>query len=97
MIYMMVKYKVMEESAAVVKAAAEEFVEAIRLHAANLQDFAIYCQKDNLTFYHIMTFKDESAAKVHNDAVHTEKFWETVLPHCAEIQQLSELQLIASL
>jgi quinol monooxygenase YgiN len=97
MIYMMAKYKVREGSEAVVKAAAGEFVETIRLRATGLPEFAVYCDKDGLIFYHIMTFEDDSAAVLHRDASHTEKFWETVLPHCEEIQQLSELQLIASL
>ena len=97
MIHMMAKYKLREGREAAVKAAAEEFVGAIRLHTLDMSDFAVYCEKDSLTFYHIMNFKDEGAAVKHKDAVHTEKFWETVMPHCEEIQQLSEHLLIASL
>lgn len=97
MINMIAKYRVREGKQDVVKAAAEEFVEAIQLHAAGLPAFAVYSDKEGRTFYHIMTFEDENAAAMHNDAVYTEKFWETVLPYCEEIQQLSELQLIASI
>jgi quinol monooxygenase YgiN len=97
MIHMIAKYKVREGSEAVVEAAAGEFVDAIRLHMVDLRNFSVYCEKDGRTFYHVMTFEDENAAVKHRDAAHTEKFWETVLPHCEEMQQLSELQLIASL
>jgi len=96
MIHLMAIYKVKEEKVAEVEQAVTEFVSAVKDNEPDALVYEAFRGKDDLSFFHIMTFAGDAGEEAHRSTPHMAKFVKTLYPNCTEEPAFVELDLIGS-
>ena len=95
MIKKMVRYRVKADEVGAVRAAIEEFVDAIAEHEPNTI-YGSLLADDGVSFVHAMAFPDAKAEERHRTAEHTERFVELLYPKCDQEPQFNTFQVIGT-
>lgn len=96
MIHKKVRFQVKPEKVEFVRKAIREFIIAVKANEPGALVYESFQIKDDLTFLHIMTFKDEAAEKFHKTTPHAKKFIENLHPNCEVVHESPYLHLIGS-
>ena len=96
MVHLMAIYKVKEDKLEVVEKAVEEFVDAVKDNEPETLAYEAFRGKDDLSFFHVMTFAGEKAEEAHRSTPHMMKFVGFLYPNCVEEPVFVELDLVGS-
>ena len=96
MINKKVYYKINPGSLEKVKAAIDEFVNAIAEKEINTNYCSYQKVEDETAFIHVMSFASKEDEELHRNAEHTKKFVEILYPECVEGPIFEELNVISS-
>ncbi len=96
MIHIMALYRVKEDKLQEVITAVEEFVDAVKDNEPGTLVYESVRGKDDLSFFHIMTFQNEEAEESHRSTPHMSKWVKTLYPNCQEEPVFVELDLVRS-
>lgn len=93
--HVMVRYRVKKGKAEEVKKAIEQFVFDVKRHDWGTVSYEAF-QEDELTFVHLMSFRDEKSERLHHEADHTNRFVDMLYPNCEKEPVFTELKPVAS-
>ncbi len=96
MIHIMALYQVKEGKLTETISAVEEFVDAVKDNEPGTLVYEAVRGKDDLSFFHVMTFQNEEAEEFHRSTPHMSKFAETLSSNCQEEPVFVELDLVRS-
>ena len=92
----MVRYTIRPGERDAVRAAAIEFVDAIKANEPDTLRYEALYQQDGVSFVHFMSFTDEAAEARHRGMPHVRKFVEFVYPKCVTDPVFTSLKLLRS-
>ena len=95
-IHIMAIYKVKSDKADVVRLAVSEFIDAVRENEPGTLFYESYQGKDDLSFFHIMTFENALAEELHRQTPHMADFVKKLYPCCVEEPGFVELEMVGS-
>ena len=96
MIHKKVRFQVKPEKMEFVKKSIQEFIREVKAKEPGTLIYESFQIKNDLTFLHIMTFKDEAAEKFHKTTPHAKKFIESLNPNCKVVHESPYLYLVGS-
>ena len=96
MIHKKVRFQVRPEKVDFVRKSIQEFIKEVKANESGTLVYESFQIKNDLTFLHIMTFKDETAEKFHKTIPHPKKFIESLQPNCEVVHESPYLYLIGS-
>lgn len=96
MIHTMFQYTVREDKIAEAKKAIDDYVTAVYDNEPGVISFDVYCTKDDLTYVHLVTCRDEEAREIFDNAPYRVKYLESFFEYCETISQGMELKLVKS-
>ena len=95
-IHMMALYQVKENKVDHVRLAVSEFIDEIKEKEPGTLFYESYKGKDDLSFFHLMTFEDSVAEEFHRQTPHMADFVRRLYPNCVEEPGFVELELVGS-
>ena len=95
-IHMLALYRVKADKLEEIRAAVTEFVSAVRENEPGILFYEAYQGKDDVSFFHVMTFKDNNSEENHRRTPHMEAFVRKLYPNCDEEPGFVELDLVGS-
>jgi quinol monooxygenase YgiN len=96
MIHTMFQYTIRKDKVAEAKKALDDYVTAVYVNEPGVLNFDVYSTKDDLTYIHMVTCKDEEAREIFDNAPYRVKYLEAFFEYCETISQGKELNLIQS-
>ncbi len=96
MIHTMFQYTVRKDKIAEARIAIDDYVTAVYANEPGVLNFDVYSTKDDLTYIHLVTCRDEEAREIFDNAPHRVKYLEAFFQYCETIAQGMELKLIKS-
>lgn len=94
MIHTMFQYTVRKDKIAEAKKAIDDYVTAVYANEPGVINFDVYSTKDDLTYIHLVTCKDEEAREIYDKAPYRVSYLEAFFEYCETISQGMELKLI---
>ncbi|MGD8353934.1 MAG: antibiotic biosynthesis monooxygenase [Pseudomonadota bacterium] len=95
-IHMMAIYNVKADKVDEVRLAVSEFIDAVRENEPGTLFYESYQGKDDLSFFHLMTFENAVAEEIHRQTPHMETFAKKLYPNCVQEPGFVELTLVGS-
>jgi quinol monooxygenase YgiN len=95
-VHMMAIYQVKIDKVEDVRLAATEFVAAVKENEPGTLFYESYQGKEDLSFFHLMTFENKVAEELHRKTPHMKTFEQSLYPHCEAEPGVVELELVAS-
>jgi quinol monooxygenase YgiN len=96
MIHTMFQYSIRKDKIAEAKKAIDDYVTAVYANEPGVLNFDVYSTKDDLTYIHMVTCRDEEARKIFENSPHRVTYLEAFIEYCETISQGMELKLIES-
>jgi quinol monooxygenase YgiN len=90
----MFQYTVRKDKIAEAKKAIDDYVTAVYANESGVINFDVYSTKDDLTYIHLVTCKDEEAREIYDKAPYRVSYLEAFFEYCETISQGMELKLI---
>jgi len=95
-IHMMAIYQVKPGKADDVRLAVTEFIDAVKENEPGTLFYESYQGKDDLSFFHLMTFENSVAEELHRQTPHMADLVKKLYPKCEDEPGMVELDLVAS-
>lgn len=95
-IHMMAVYQAKKNKVDDVRLAVTEFVDAVKENEPGTLFYESYQGKDDLSFFHLMTFENALAEELHRQTPHMAAFVQRLYPNCEEEPGFVELELVGS-
>jgi quinol monooxygenase YgiN len=92
----MFQYTIRSDKIAEAQKTTDEYVTAVYANEPGVINFDVYATKDDLTYIHLVTYQDEEAKDVFENASYRVKYVEAFFEYCETISQGMELKLIES-
>jgi hypothetical protein len=92
----MFQYTIRKDKIAEAKKIIGDYVNAVYANEPGILNFDVYCTKDDLTYIHMVTCKDEVAQEAFNNALYRITYLEAFFEFCETIEQGKELNLLKS-
>ena len=95
-IHMMAIYHVKPDKIEEVRLAVTEFIDAVKENEPGTLFYESYKGKDDLSFFHLMTFENALAEELHRQTPHMAAFVQKLDPNCEDEPGFVELDLVGS-
>jgi quinol monooxygenase YgiN len=95
-IHMMAIYQVKQDKLDEVRLAVTEFIDAVKENEPGALFYESYQGKDDVSFFHLMTFENSVAEELHRQTPHMAAFVQKLYPNCEEEPGFVELTLVGS-
>lgn len=95
-IHMMALYRVKREKVEAIREAVAEFVAEVKENEPGALFYEAYQGRDDVSFFHVMTFEDSESEENHRRTPHMETFVWKLYPNCEEEPGFVELNLVGS-
>ena len=95
-IHMIALYQVKPGKVEDVRLAVTRFIAAVKEQEPGTLFYESYQGKDDLSFFHLMTFESPVAEELHRNTPHMAEFVRKLYPGCVEEPGFVELELIGS-
>ena len=96
MIHTMFQYTIRKDKIAEAKKAIDDYVTAVYTNEPGVINFDVYSTKDDLSYIHLVTCKDEEAREIFENSPYRATYLEAFFGYCETISQGMELKLIES-
>jgi quinol monooxygenase YgiN len=96
MIHTMFQYTIRKDKIAEAKKAIDDYVNSVYDNEPGVLSFDVYSTKDDLTYIHLVTCRDEKAREIFDNAPHRVIYLEAFFAYCETISQAKELKLLKS-
>lgn len=96
MIYTMFQYTIRKDKTAEAKKAIDDYANSVYDNEPGVLKFDVYCTKDDLSYIHLITYRDEQAREIFDNSPHRVKYLEAFFEYCETISQGKELNLLKS-
>lgn len=95
-LHMLALYRVKAGKLEEIREAVAEFVESVKSNEPGTLFYEAYQGKGDISFFHVMTFKDSASEESHRQTQHMETFVQKLYPNCEDEPGFVELELVGS-
>jgi len=95
-IHMMAIYTVKPGKEELVGTAVKEFIEGVKENEPGALFYEAYKGREDLSFFHVMTFENSLAEEFHRHTPHMAAFVQKLFPNCEEEPGFVELEMVGS-
>lgn len=96
MIHTMFQYTIRKDKIAEAKKAIDDYANSVYDNEPGILKFDVYCTKDDLSYTHLVTCKDDKARETFENAPYRVKYMEAFFEYCETISQGKELNMLKS-